>query len=137
METTFNYTIVSQLLNILMQFTVAFFPLLAGVYAKEFFVVYNGKRRKKVELKVVLITAGSLSFCTMGFIPYLINGYGLSLTISGLFILGAGSKQIVEMLFDGRLLKIFLKFLGKSKDNLQESIEESIADVGSDGKKKK
>ena len=117
--------IVPQLLTLLAQFAIVFFPLLMGVYAKESYEVIQ-RKKKKVKLKLVILSTISLSLLFIGLVGYGINKFGLSFSITILFIIGAGGKNIVEMLFDGRLLKILLKFLSKSKGTLEESIDEAL-----------
>jgi hypothetical protein len=119
------YNIVPQLLTLVAQFFIVFFPVLTGVYLKESYEVIQRKKRK-VKLKLVIISTCALTILMIGFVEYLINKLGLSFSITALFIFGAGGKNVVEMLFDGRLLKILLKFLGKTKGSLQESIDEAL-----------
>ena len=117
--------IVPQLLTLLAQFTIVFFPLLIGVYAKESYEVMQRKKRK-VKLKLVILSTICLSLLFIGLIGYAVSRFGLSFSITMLFIFGASGKNVVEMLFDGRLLKILIKFLSKSKGSLEESIEETL-----------
>ena len=119
--------IVPQLLTLIVQIFIVFFPILAGVYLKCSYEVVQ-KKKKKVNKRLVIISTFALTLLIFGFVGYSIAKIGLSLSISGLFILGAGGKNIVEMLFDGRLLKILIKFITKSKDNLEDSINEALQD---------
>ena len=120
--------IVPQLLTLLMQLCIVFFPILIGVYLKESYEVIQ-RKKKKIKLKLVIISTISLTLLLFAFIGYAINKFGLSFCITGLFIIGAGGKNVIEMLFDGRLLKILLKFLSKSKGNLEDSINETLKEV--------
>jgi hypothetical protein len=99
-----------------------------GVYAKESYEVIQ-RKKKKVKLKLVILSTVCLSLLFIGLVGYSINKFGLSFSITILFIIGASGKNVVEMLFDGRLLKILIKFLSKSKGNLEDSINETLHEV--------
>ena len=115
--------IVPQLLTLLAQLAIVFFPIFAGVYLKCSYEVVQ-KKKKKVNKRLVIISTVSLTLLIFAFTGYLVNKVGLSFSITALFIFGASGKNVVEMLFDGRLLKILIKFLSKSKGSLEESIDE-------------
>ena len=128
--------ITSQALNIVTLFLVAFIPTVVGVYAKEHYEISQKKSRKKINVKNVMATALTISCVAVGGISYfdIINKWGMPITFSFLFLIGAFSNKVIEMIFNGSLLKIAFKFLGKSKDNLQSSIEETIKETGDDKK---
>lgn len=125
--------IVSQGLNIMMQFTMSFVPCFIGVYAKEFYDVAQ-KKKRKISIKNAVVAALTLACVAIGFIQMVLDKFGIQLTFTLLFLIGAFSNKIIDMVFDGSLLKIVLRFLGKSKENLQDSIEETLKE---NNKKKK
>jgi hypothetical protein len=122
-----NDNIVPQLLTLVTQFFIVFFPSLTGVYLREAYDVMQRKKRK-VKMRNVIFVTLSLTFLFIGLVNYFIEKIGLSLSLTVLFIIGSGSKRIIEMLFDGSILKIILRFLGKSKKNLEESIIETLSE---------
>ena len=128
--------IVSQILNMMLGFTIFFVPCFLGAYAKDFYDIAYNKRKKKINLKGATVAALSISAVAVGFSTFILNKYGIQMTFSVFFMIGAASNKVVEMIFDGSLLKIVLKFLGKQKGNLQDSIEETFSEITENKKKK-
>jgi len=119
----------SQVINFLMQFFVIFISTFAGVYTKEQFTIRNSRnKKKKVDIIKILWTTITLSFLLVGTMSYSINRIGFMPSFTLFFLIGASSNKVVEMIFAGTLLKIAFNFLGKSKKNLKESIEETLGD---------
>lgn len=118
--------ITSQLLNLLTQFTIAFLGSFFGIYAKENYEINRKKGKRKIYIRKILNTTVTLSIVLMCGVPFIINKLGLVPTVSLLFLIGASSKRFIEMIFNGELLKIILKFLGKSKKSLEDSINETL-----------
>jgi len=119
--------IVSQSLNMILQFSIAFVPILIGVYAKESYDLYN-KKKRKMKLGSMIPTALTLSCVLVAGVSYGIEKFGLTFSFTILFLIGAFSTKILEMIFNGQILKILFRFIGKSKGNLQESIDEILKD---------
>ncbi len=102
--------IVSQILNMMLGFTIFFVPCFLGAYAKDFYDIAYNKRKKKINLKAATVAALSISAVAVGFSNWILGKYGLQMTFSVFFLIGAFSNKVVEMIFDGSLLKIVLKF---------------------------
>lgn len=132
MDIDFNY-IVSQALNILLQFSVAFVPILMGTYAKESYDVMQ-RKRKKIRISNIVTTTLTLSCVLVGLMSYfnIINKFGLPLSFTLLFLIGAYSTKAMEMIFNGKILKILGKFLSKSKGTLQGSMDEILKEDTND-----
>lgn len=127
--------IVSQILHIILGFTIFFVPCFLGAYAKDFYDIAH-KKKKKINLKNAAASALTIACVAAGFTDVILNKYGLQIPFSLFFLLGACSNKPVEMIFNGSFLKVILKFLGKQKGNLQDSIQEAI-DEGKENKDKK
>lgn len=128
--------IVSQILNMMLGFTIFFVPCFLGAYAKDFYDIAYNKKKKKINLKAAIVAALSISAVAVGFSNMILEKYGLQMTFSVFFMVGACSNKVVEMIFDGSVLKIILKFLGKQKGNLQDSIEEALTETKNTKNKK-
>ena len=120
--------IVSQVSTMCIQLSLIYIPLLIGCFAKEAYPIFIQNKKKKINAKNILLTATTLSFVLVGIIQYFIDRYNFSMIVSGLFIIGASSGKFIGAIFDGRLLKIMLKFLAKSKGTMEESIQSVIND---------
>jgi hypothetical protein len=107
-----------------------------GVYAKEFYDIMQRKKRK-IDIKNVMVTSATLSCVAVSVTSMMIERYGFEGTFTLLFLIGCSSNKFIKMIFDGSLLKILYKFLGKSKDSLQSSIEETLNEEKDDKKDKK
>lgn len=139
MNIDFNYLnvdIVSQLLNLLMTFAIAFVPILMGVYSKEYYDIFK-KKKRKIRLNDIFMCSLILSVVSMSVVMFVLPKFGLIITFSVLFLIGALSNKIIEMVFDGRLIKIFGRFIIKSKGTMQDSINEIMEDEIKDDTQKK
>lgn len=128
--------IVSQVLDMMLGFTIFFVPCFLGAYAKDFYDIAYNKRKKQINLKGATVAALSISAVAVGFSGFILTKYGLQMTFSVFFMVGAASNKVVEKIFDGSFLKIALKFLGKQKGNLQDSIDETFSEMTENKRKK-
>jgi hypothetical protein len=128
--------IVSQVLDMMLGFTIFFVPCFLGAYAKDFYDIAYNKRKKQINIKGATVAALSISAVAVGFSSFILTKYGLQMTFSVFFMIGAVSNKVVEKIFDGSLLKIVLKFLGKQRVNLQDSIDETFSEMTENKKKK-
>lgn len=117
--------IVSQALNMIMQFTISFVPCFMGVYAKEFYDIAHRKKRK-INIRYVMMTTITLSCVALAVTQKIVATYGLEISFSLFFIVGCCYNIVTKYIFDGTLLKIAFRFLRKSKDSLQSSISETL-----------
>lgn len=134
MDINFDYVnldIVSQLLNLLLMFAIAFVPILMGVYSKEYFDIIK-KNKRKVKIGNVFAYTLVLSCVSVYPLFLIINKIGLIGSFTALFLMGALCNKVTEMVFNGTLVRIMGKFLSKSKGVMREAVQESMNEIMED-----